>query len=125
MRMALTSEIKRGRFRVVVLLLDDCEIPIKLRHKLYLDFRSRFQDGMRELLDHLAGFDAEIPMPNQAVVAGIIRDADLELWSRLTVARGSRVEWHQPEVANIIRELSSNELEAALEMGMLWSGGLD
>ena len=67
MRMALTAEIEKGRPRVVVLRLDDGEVPIELRHKVYLDFRGRFDDALKELADHVRGIDRAIPTPKQTI----------------------------------------------------------
>lgn len=122
MRMALTSEIERGRPKVIVLLLQDCELPIELSHKLYLDFRGRFQEALAELGDHIKGITRTVLTPKQAVIADMIRNANGELWARLCAGTDSRDEWKQTEVANVIRGLRSDELEAAVAIGWKWSG---
>jgi hypothetical protein len=121
MRMALTAEIEKGRPKVVVLRLDDCEVPIELRHKVYLDFRGRFDDALKELADHVSGIARAVPTPKQTILAEMIANADAELWARLS-AGGGRNEWKQSEAADVIRDLRSNELEAAVGIGAMWSG---
>ncbi|MGH6904543.1 MAG: toll/interleukin-1 receptor domain-containing protein [Geminicoccaceae bacterium] len=106
MRMALTREIEQGRPKVVVLLLDDCEVPTELRHKIYLDFRGRFDAAVTELADHLRGVAGAAPTPKQTILAEMIRDADAELWARLGAGTGA-AHWSQSEAADVIRELRS------------------
>jgi hypothetical protein len=120
LRMAVTAEIERAHPRVVVLRLDDCEVPIELRHKVYLDFRGRFDDALKQLADHVSGVGQSVPIPKQTVLAEMIANADAELWARLS-AGGGREEWKQSEAANVIRDLRSDELEAAVVIGSKWS----
>lgn len=123
LRMALTSEIERGRPKVVVLRLDDCEVPIELRHKVYLDFRGRFDAALTELAYHVSDVVARaVPTPKQTVLAEMIKNADAELWARLSAGAGSREEWNQCEAADVIRDLRSDELEAGVSIGTWWSG---
>ena len=121
-RMALTSEIERGSPRVVALLLEDCEVPAELRHKLYIDFRGRFDSAIAELRKHLAGVKSAPPIPKQAVIAAMIREADDELWTRLTAGAGSKDDWSRPEFADLVHGLTSRELEGAVVVGARWSG---
>jgi hypothetical protein len=102
-RMALTREIEVGRPKVLVLLLEDCEIPVELRHKLFLDFRGRFNSAVAELAAQVRGADLSIPMPKQAVLAEMIANADAELWARLQAGLGSEEKWEQDEAANVDR----------------------
>jgi len=122
MRMALTAEIEKGRPKVVVLRLDDCEMPIELKHKLYLDFRGRFDAALAELADHIGGITRAVATPKQTILAEMMRTADPELWARLSAGAGSRDEWKQAEAADAIRELRSDELEAAVRIASSWSG---
>jgi hypothetical protein len=121
MRMALTSEIENGHPKVLVLRLDNCEVPIELRHKVYLDFRGRFDTALTELADHARGVSRAVPTPKQTILAEMIVNAGAELWARLC-AGGSRDEWKQNEAADVIRDLRSDELEAAVSIGTRWSG---
>jgi hypothetical protein len=123
-RMAVTREIEAGRPRVLVLLLEDCEIPIEFRHKLFLDFRGRFDSAVAELVEHIKRGDLSIPMPKQTVLAEIIANADAELWARLRAGLGSEGEWEQDEAANVIRDLRSDELEVAVAIGARWTGSI-
>ena len=122
MRMALTAEIEKGRPKVVVLRVDECEVPIEIRHKVYLDFRGRFDDALKELAGHVSGIAQAIPTPKQTLLAEMIAKADAELWERLTAGRAGRDEWTQSETANVIRDLRSDELEAAVSIASKWSG---
>ncbi|MDS4040226.1 MAG: toll/interleukin-1 receptor domain-containing protein [Candidatus Competibacter sp.] len=122
MRMALTAEIEKGRPKVVVLRLDGCEVPIELKHKLYLDLRGRFDAALAELADHIEGLKRAVATPKQTILADMIKNADHELWTRLSAGAGSRDEWRQSEAAEAIRELRSDELEAAVRIGSRWSG---
>jgi hypothetical protein len=125
MRMALSSEIEHGLPRVVVLRLDDCEMPIELRYKVYLDFRGRFDAALTELADHVKGVARAVPTPKQTILAEMIERADAELWARLCAGAGSRDGWKQSEAANVIRDLRSDELESAVSIGAKWSGQVD
>jgi hypothetical protein len=123
MRMALTSEIENGHPKVLVLRLDDCEVPIELRHKVYLDFRGRFDAALTELADHVQGVVQAVPTPKQTILAEMIKNADVEVWARLSAGAGSQEEWKQTEAADVIRDLRSDELEAAVSIASGWSGG--
>jgi len=90
LRMAVTAEIERAHPRVVVLRLDDCEVPIELRHKVHLDFRGRFDDALKQLADHVSGVGQAVPIPKQTVLAEMIANADAELWARLSAGGGAR-----------------------------------
>lgn len=52
---ALTRELAEKRVLVIPVLLEDCEVPLFLRDKLYADFRSEFKDGFASLLEAVAG----------------------------------------------------------------------
>lgn len=121
-RMALTAEIEKMHPKVVVLRLDDCEVPIELGHKVYLNFRGRFDDALKELADHVSGIARAVPAPKQTILAEMIANADVELWARLSAGAGGRDEWKQSEAADVIRDLRSDELEAAVSVGSAWSG---
>jgi TIR domain len=121
MRMALTSEIEKGRPKVLALRLDDCEIPIELRPKVYLDFRGRFDAALGELADQVKGIALAVPTPKQTILAEMVDEGDAELWARLS-AGGAGSEWKQSEAADAIRDLRSDELEAAVGIGSAWSG---
>jgi hypothetical protein len=120
MRMALTSEIEKGRPRVLLLRLDDCEPPLEIRHKIWLDFRGRFDAAVAELVEDVKGGPRVPPIPKQIVVAEIIRNADDELWKRLSAGAGT--DWRRSEAADVVRELRPEELEAAVSIGTSWSG---
>jgi hypothetical protein len=49
----LMRELDEKRVVVLPILLEDCEIPIFLREKMYADFRTNFDVGLKKLLDAL------------------------------------------------------------------------
>ena len=121
MRMAMTREIEMRRPRVVVLRLDDCQLPIEVRHKLFLDFREDFATTLDELVANLRDETRVVPTPKQTILAEMIANAGAELWSLLRRGVGDD-DWGQQEVADAIRKLNSEELEAAVSIGWSWSG---
>jgi hypothetical protein len=120
MRMALTREIAQGRPRVLVLLVQDCQIPDELAHKVFLDFRGRFDAALTELISELNEGERSIVRPKQTVLAEIVANADPGLWDELAAGPGRR--WGQGEAANLIRDLRSDELEAAIAVARPWNG---
>ncbi len=46
-------ELDEKRVLVLPVLLEDCEIPIFLREKMYADFRTSFDVGLKNLVDAL------------------------------------------------------------------------
>jgi hypothetical protein len=50
----LMRELEEKRVVVVPILLEDCEIPVFLREKLYADFRTSFDDGLRTVTEAIA-----------------------------------------------------------------------
>jgi len=50
---ALAIELEKRNVFVLPIMLDDCEIPVFLKDKLYADFRSTYEDGLHSLLDRL------------------------------------------------------------------------
>lgn len=47
----LMRELSEKKVIVLPVLLEDCTIPLFLREKMYADFRTSFDDGLRKLLD--------------------------------------------------------------------------
>lgn len=50
----LMRELDEGKVLVLPVLLDDCDVPVFLREKKYVDFRKDFDIGLHELLDSIA-----------------------------------------------------------------------
>jgi TIR domain len=50
----LMRELDEKRVVVLPVLVDDCEIPIFLREKMYADFRSNFDRGLKALVEAIA-----------------------------------------------------------------------
>jgi len=50
----LLRELEEKRVVVMPVLLEDCDIPIFARGKLYADFRSNFDDGLRTVVEGIA-----------------------------------------------------------------------
>ena len=47
-------ELEESRVLVLPVLIEDCDIPMFLREKLYADFRTDFEAGMKALIESLA-----------------------------------------------------------------------
>jgi hypothetical protein len=50
----LLRELEEKKVVVLPLLLEDCEIPIFLRDKMYADFRNNFDEGLNKTLEAIA-----------------------------------------------------------------------
>ena len=50
----LLRELEEKRVVVMPVLLEDCDIPIFARGKMYADFRSNFDDGLRTVVEGIA-----------------------------------------------------------------------
>lgn len=50
----LNRELAERRVLILPLVLEDCEIPLFLRDKMYADFRKSHDKGLREVLDGIA-----------------------------------------------------------------------
>ena len=50
----LLRELEEKRVVVLPVLIDDCEVPLFLRGKLYADFRSNFDKGLQAVLEAIA-----------------------------------------------------------------------
>lgn len=51
---ALVRELEERRIIVLPILVRDCKIPLFLREKLYADFRTNFDDGLKTILESIA-----------------------------------------------------------------------
>jgi hypothetical protein len=47
---ALLREIESRKVMLLPIVIDDCELPLLIRDKLYADFRSNFEDGLKNIL---------------------------------------------------------------------------
>jgi len=50
----LVRELEEKRVIILPVLLEECEIPIFLREKMYADFRTNFDDGIGQVLEAIA-----------------------------------------------------------------------
>ena len=55
----LVRELEERRVIVLPLLLEECEVPLFLREKMYADFRTNFDDGIRQVLEAIAKVTSE------------------------------------------------------------------
>jgi hypothetical protein len=55
----LIRELEERRVIVLPVLIEDCEIPLLLRDKLYADFRSDFDAGLKAVLKALSKFTSD------------------------------------------------------------------
>lgn len=56
---ALLRELEEKRVIALPVLVEDCEVPLFLRGKLYADFRQDFDAGLRAVLEAVARFTSE------------------------------------------------------------------
>lgn len=120
--MALASELADGHPRVVGLLLQNCEVPVTLRHKLYVDFRGRFNAAIEELRDQIIELESKPAITKQAVIATMIRSSDDELWKRLTSGSTNEDRWSRSEFADLVQMLTTPQLEGVVAVGSQWTG---
>jgi hypothetical protein len=55
----LVRELEEKRVVILPVLLEDCEIPLFLKEKLYADFRYDFEEGLRTTLEAIAGVTSD------------------------------------------------------------------
>jgi hypothetical protein len=55
----LLRELEEKRVVVLPAIIEDCEIPLFLRGKLYADFRKSFDDGIKAVLDAISRITSE------------------------------------------------------------------
>lgn len=58
----LIRELDEKRIVVLPVLLEDCDIPLFLREKMYADLRKSFNDGLNSIMDAIA----KVSNPNQS-----------------------------------------------------------
>lgn len=56
----LLRELEEKRVVVLPVLLEDCDIPLLLRDKLYADFRKSFDDGLKVVLESIAKVSSSV-----------------------------------------------------------------
>ena len=62
LNVGLTTELEKKQVFVLPLVIDDCEIPIFLRDKLFADFRTNYSTGLTSLLGRLIPEKSSISM---------------------------------------------------------------
>jgi hypothetical protein len=55
----LVRELEEKRVVVLPVLIEDCEIPLFLRDKLYADFRTNFDEGIAKILESVASVTSD------------------------------------------------------------------
>lgn len=55
----LLKELEEKRVVILPVLLEDCKIPLFLRDKLYADFRTDFDEGLKDVLESVARFSSQ------------------------------------------------------------------
>lgn len=71
----LLRELEERRVVVLPVLVDDCTIPLFLRDKIYADFRTSFDDGLRTVLEATA----RISNPSTGNFTGPVYNSDWAL----------------------------------------------
>lgn len=122
----LIRELEEKRVVVLPVLLEDCEIPLFLKDKLYADFRYDFEDGLRTTLEAIAGVTSDtlghIKNPESYVDFGI----DWNLDSNLYHLRITLLERYEEYNYSVITEINMVANEAATSCYIEWEKrGLD
>lgn len=122
----LVRELEEKRVVVLPILLEDCEIPIFLKDKLYADFRSDFQEGLRTTLEAIASVTSDtlgrIEQPESCIDFGL----DWNLDSGLYHLRITLLEHAEKHRYSVITEINIDANEAATERYIEWEKrGLD
>jgi TIR domain len=107
----LLRELEERRVVVLPILIEDCEIPIFLRGKLYADFRKNFDAGIATILEAVACVTSEaqgrIERPewhiDWAVDWGFVEES---VFLRITMVEQAKDLWLAP------RKLRRNEVES-------------
>jgi hypothetical protein len=91
----LIRELEEKRVVVLPLLLEECDIPIFLRDKLFADFRSNYDDGFRKVLEAVAGVTSDISgridEPEWNVSWAIDwGEVDARMWLRITLVEQAK-----------------------------------
>jgi hypothetical protein len=77
----LVRELEERRVVVLPVLVEDCTVPLFLRDKLYADFRSNFDDGLRTIIEATA----RISNPNTGRIEAPTFHVDWSLdWAETT-----------------------------------------
>jgi TIR domain len=116
---ALITEIDGRQVKVIPLQVADCEMPLFLAGKHRIDFRSDFKGALAELANFLRSAPDEIPLPKQAVLAKTLEKAGEGLWQTFSMGMAG-ADLDKQETANLLRNLSERELEAAVAISHDW-----
>ena len=122
----LVRELEEKRVVILPVLLEDCEIPLFLRDKLYADFRADFEDGFRVTLEAIAGAISDtlghIKKPESYVDFGV----DWNLAAGLYHLRVTFVERSDKDQYSIITEINIDANALATQRYLEWEKrGLD
>jgi len=122
----LVRELEEKRVVVLPALLEDCEIPIFLKDKLYADFRRDFQDGLRTTLEAIASVTSDtlgqIKQPESYIDFGL----DWNLDSGLYHLRITFLEHAEKYRYSVITEINIDANKATTERYIEWEKrGLD
>lgn len=122
----LVRELEEKRVVVLPVLLEDCEIPLFLRDKMYADFRVDFEGGFRVTLEAIAGVISDtlghIKKPEAYVDFGV----DWNLDSGLYHLRVTFVERSDKDQYSIITEINIDANSLATQHYLEWEKrGLD
>lgn len=125
----LLRELEEKRIVVLPVLLEDCEVPLFLRDKLYADFRKDFDDGLRVVFESIAKVTSTVRSritdpefhTDWAVDWG---DLDGKFSLRITLVEQSR---NYPfsvltEVILIANEAAKSRYAETLRLGLDWFG---
>ncbi len=116
----LVRELEEKRVVVLPVLLEECEIPLFLRDKLYADFRQEFGDGLRTTLEAIASVTSDtlgqIRQAKSNVDFGLDWNFDADLYHlRITL-----LEQYEEYNYSVITEINIEANEVATQRYIEW-----
>jgi hypothetical protein len=125
----LMRELEEKKVVVLPVLIEDCEIPLLLRDKLYADFRKNFDEGLRVVLESIARLTSETQGRSNAAGSDIDWAIDWGYVEKRFMLKLTLIERakEQPytaltEVSIIGNHVATGRYEQYVEVGLDWLG---
>lgn len=123
----LIRELEEKRVVVLPILLEDCKIPMFLRDKLYADFRTDFDHGLKKILEAVAKVTSDSMMRVDAPTFDVDWSLDYGMEDNHLSVHLTAIERAERERYSILTELhlTANEIATARylalsEVGLGW-----
>lgn len=125
LNVGLIRELDEKRVVVLPVLLEDCEMPVFLRDKIYADFRQNYDKGLRQVLEAIGKVTSDtlgrVEEPEWHIDWAIDwRDTEDRFWLRLTLVEQAE---GQPycvltEVAMLCNEVATSRYQQYAGAGL-------